>query len=50
MAGEKMHTFQGSLISGDEFETNDPDYLKSLAVQEAIYESSKTKQPVDITF
>lgn len=38
--------FVDCLISGKEFETNGHDYLKSLAVQEAVYESAQIRQPV----
>ena len=41
--------FIDCLISGNEFETNGFDYLKSLAVQEAIYRSSVENLPVQIT-
>jgi D-apiose dehydrogenase len=37
--------FIDCLFSGREFETNGPDYLKSLAVQEAIYQSGETGMP-----
>ena len=38
--------FIDCLISGAQFETNGEDYLKSLAVQEAIYKSSEEGLPV----
>jgi len=38
--------FIDRLLSGDEFETNGNDYLKSLAVQEAVYESATTNNSV----
>ncbi|MFY0689347.1 MAG: Gfo/Idh/MocA family oxidoreductase [Cyclobacteriaceae bacterium] len=42
-SGDCVYTCQrhfiDGLISGDEFETNGEDYLKSLAVQEAVYQS-----------
>jgi predicted dehydrogenase len=45
-SGDCVYTTQrhfiNCLISGDEFETNGPDYLKSLAIQEAVYDSAKT--------
>ena len=51
-SGDCVHTTQKHFIdcmnSGKEFETNGVDYLKSLSVQEAVYQSSKTKQPVEI--
>lgn len=37
--------FIDCLISGREFETNGIDYLKSLKVQEAVYQSAKTGMP-----
>jgi predicted dehydrogenase len=37
--------FIDCLLSGEEFETNGPDYLKSLAVQEAVYKSAETGMP-----
>lgn len=40
--------FIDRLTDGQEFETNGPDYLKSLAVQEAIYLSAQQHQPVEI--
>lgn len=40
--------FIDRLIDGEEFETNGPDYLKSLTVQEAVYQSAKERAPVDI--
>lgn len=42
--------FVDSLISGDEFETNGFEYLRSLAVQEAIYKSAVSKMPETITY
>ncbi len=51
-AGDCVYTtqrhFVDCLISENEFETNGKDYLKSLAVQEAIYESAKVRMPVDV--
>lgn len=38
--------FVDCLLSGKEFESNGPDYLKTLAVVEAIYESASSGQPV----
>jgi D-apiose dehydrogenase len=37
--------FIDCMLSGEEFETNGPDYLKSLTVQEAIYKSAETGMP-----
>lgn len=42
--------FIDCLISGSEFETNGPDYLKSLAVQEMIYKSAESKKPESINY
>jgi hypothetical protein len=36
------------LISGEEFETNGYEYLKSLAVQEAVYSSAQNGLPVKV--
>jgi D-apiose dehydrogenase len=51
-AGDCVYTtqrhFMDCLISGDPFEPNGEDYLKSLAVQEAVYTSSKTGKPVQL--
>lgn len=38
--------FIDNLISGEEFETNGKDYLKSLAVQEAVYNSAATNSVI----
>ena len=35
---------------GDEFETNGTDYLRTLAVQEAVYESDKQRLPVTVEY
>lgn len=40
--------FIDRMIDGQPFEANGPDYLKTLAVQEAVYHSAKTHQPVDL--
>jgi predicted dehydrogenase len=40
--------FVERIIDGREFETNGTDYLKTLAVQEAVYESDLKHQPIDI--
>jgi len=42
--------FVDCMIGGGEFETNGPDYLKSLAVQEAVYQSAGTGKSVDIDY
>jgi predicted dehydrogenase len=51
-SGDCVYTTQrhfiDSLISGEEFETNGEDYLKSLKVQEAVYQSAKTGMPENI--
>jgi predicted dehydrogenase len=51
-AGDCVYNTQKHYIdcmnSGEEFEPNGNDYLKSLAVQEAVYESSKTGMPVKV--
>lgn len=40
--------FLDNLISGQQFETNVDDYLKTLTVQEAVYKSNDLKLPVEI--
>jgi D-apiose dehydrogenase len=40
--------FMDCLISGEPFEPNGEDYLRSLSVQEAVYTSSKTGKPVHL--
>jgi predicted dehydrogenase len=40
--------FVDGLLSGKEFESDGPDYLKTLAVVEAVYRSAATKQPVRV--
>jgi D-apiose dehydrogenase len=40
--------FIDCLLNGKEFETNGQDYLKSLAVQEAVYKSAKTGMPEEV--
>ncbi|MBN1996793.1 Gfo/Idh/MocA family oxidoreductase [candidate division KSB1 bacterium] len=42
--------FIDCLLNGDEFETNGPDYLRSLNVQEAVYQSAASKLPVNVKF
>jgi D-apiose dehydrogenase len=48
-AGDCVYTtqrhFVDCLLSGEVFETNGTDYLKSLAVQEAVYKSAKIGMP-----
>lgn len=41
--------FIDCLNTGDEFETNGHDYLKSLVVQEAVYKSAEMGKPVVIS-
>lgn len=41
--------FINGLFAGTPFETNGQDYLKTLTVQEAVYQSAATGQPVDVT-
>ncbi|MHC4180798.1 MAG: Gfo/Idh/MocA family oxidoreductase, partial [Planctomycetota bacterium] len=38
--------FIDHLLDGGPFETGGEDYLRTLAVQEAVYESARTRQPV----
>jgi len=40
--------FVDQLISGGAFETNVDDYMKTLTIQEAVYQSNETKAPVEI--
>jgi len=51
-AGDCCYIFQRDFIdcmkSGAEFETNGSEYLKTLAVQEAVYKSAETKLPVNL--
>jgi len=51
-AGDCVHATQrhfiDCLIGGQEFETNGKEYLRSLAVQEAVYESAELKFPVGV--
>ncbi len=51
-AGDCCYYFQRDfidrMIDGAEFETNGNDYLKSLAVQEAVYDSAATGEPVSL--
>lgn len=55
-AGDCCHTTQrhfiDRLLDGRPFETNGPDYLRTLAVQEAVYRSAEKVRPVavDATF
>ncbi len=51
-AGDCVYTTQrhfiDCLVSGEEFETNGRDYLKSLIVQEAVYQSAAIRLPVTV--
>lgn len=53
-AGDCVYTTQrhfiDCLLNDKEFETNGKDYLRSLAVQEAVYESGKTGMPVHVRY
>ena len=53
-AGDCVYTCQrhfiDNLLSGKEFETNVNDYLKTLSVQEAVYESNDKKLPVEVKY
>jgi predicted dehydrogenase len=40
--------FVDRLLDGQPFETSGEDYLKTLAVQEAVYASAETRQPVEV--
>ncbi|HBY62074.1 MAG TPA: gfo/Idh/MocA family oxidoreductase [Solibacterales bacterium] len=40
--------FVDSMLSGESFESNGEDYLKSIAVVEAVYESARTGQPIRV--
>jgi len=40
--------FTDRMLDGKPFETSGEDYLKSLAVQEAIYQSAETRTPVEL--
>jgi D-apiose dehydrogenase len=42
--------FIDCLLTGTEFETSGPDYLRSLAVQEAIYRSGKSHMPEVVNY
>jgi predicted dehydrogenase len=42
--------FVDCLINGQEFETNGKDYLRSLAVEEAIYKSANCRMPVEVNY
>lgn len=42
--------FIDGLLSGSPFETSGPEYLKSLSVQWAMYESAATRAPVDVKY
>lgn len=51
-AGDCCYIFQRNfidqLLSGDAFETGGEEYLKTLAVQEAVYASHASRMPVDL--
>jgi len=40
--------FVDRMLDGKPFETNGPEYIKTLAVQEAVYKSASTKAPVSV--
>jgi D-apiose dehydrogenase len=42
--------FVDSLLSGKDFETNAKDYLRTLAVQEAVYDSAAENTPKDVVY
>jgi D-apiose dehydrogenase len=42
--------FIDRLLDGRPFETNGPDYLRSLAVQDAVYESAQKGTPIDVRY
>ena len=42
--------FIDNLVSGNEFETNVNDYLRTLSVQEAVYASNDKKTPVEVRY
>jgi len=52
-SGDCVYTTQrhfiDSILKSREFETNGEDYLKSLAVQEAVYESAKRNSIIELT-
>jgi len=37
------------MISGEEFETNGPDYLRTLEVVDACYDSAETGLPIELS-
>jgi predicted dehydrogenase len=51
-AGDCCHAtqrhFVESLLAGEPFETSGQEYLKSLAIQEALYQSAQQRAPVEI--
>ncbi len=51
-AGDCCYTTQrhfiDRMLDGKPFETNGPEYLKTLAVQEAVYKSASTQAPVSV--
>jgi len=38
------------MLDGKPFETNGHEYLKTLAVQEAVYASAQQKIPIDVEY
>ncbi|MFZ5832470.1 MAG: gfo/Idh/MocA family oxidoreductase, partial [Planctomycetota bacterium] len=40
--------FVDRMIDGAPFETSGDDYLRTLAVQEAVYQSADTRSPVEV--
>jgi len=40
--------FIDRLLDGQPFETSGEEYLKTLAVQEAVYQSAETRSPVEV--
>jgi predicted dehydrogenase len=42
--------FIDRLIDGDPFETNGPNYLRTLAVQDAVYASAQKQAPVEVPY
>jgi predicted dehydrogenase len=41
-----LHHFAGCLRSGAPFETSGEDYLRTLAIQEAVYQSARERRPI----
>ena len=42
--------FIEDLIDGKPFKTNGPEYLKTLAVQDAVYTSAEQKIPIEVKY